>query len=92
MTAFNGLCREAKEAKVEIADAVKMCAERSWISFKAEYVNKGASNGQVANTSGPVSAIGRVTAKAAERERARQGAAPEYYGQGDFIEGEYSAG
>lgn len=48
--------------------------------------------GQVANTSGPVSAVGRVTAKAAERERARQGAAPEYYGQGEFIEGEFSAG
>lgn len=91
-TAFSGLCREAKAAEVEVSDAVKMCAERSWISFKAEYVNKGAANGKNANTSGPVSAVGRVAAKAAERERSRQGAAPEYYGQGDFIEGEYSAG
>lgn len=91
-TAFAGLCREARAAKFEIADAVLMCAERSWISFKAEYVNKGATNGQVANTSGPVSAVGRVAAKAAERERARQGAAPQYYEQGDFIEGEFAPG
>lgn len=49
-------------------------------------------NGQNANTSGPVSAVGRVAAKAAERERARQGAAPQYYEQGDFIEGEFAPG
>lgn len=91
-TAFAGLCREAKAAGYTIQDAVRTCAERSWISFKAEFVNRGTSNGQNANTSGPISAVGRVTAKAAERERARQGAAPQCYEQGDFIEGEFSAG
>jgi hypothetical protein len=92
VTAFNGLCREAKLAGYTIPDAVRTCAERSWVSFKAEYVNKGAPNGQVANISGSNSAVGRVTAKAAERERARQGAAPQYFEQGDFIEGEFSTG
>lgn len=91
-TAFAGLCREAKAAGYTIQDAVRTCAERSWISFKAEFVNRGTSNGQNANTSGPISAVGRVTAKAAERERSRQGAAPQFYEQGDFIEGEFSAG
>lgn len=91
-TAFAGLCREAEAAGYTIPDAVRTCAERSWISFKAEYVSKGVSNGQNAKSSGPVSAVGRVAAKAAERERARQGAAPQYYEQGDFIEGEFAPG
>lgn len=38
------------------------------------------------------SAVGRVKARAAERERARQGAQPEYFGGGDFIEGEFASG
>lgn len=91
-TAFAGLCREAAAAGYTIPEAVRTCAERSWISFKAEYVNKGVSNGQGANASGPVSAVGRVTAKAAQRERERQGAASQHSGQGDFIEGEFTTG
>lgn len=92
-TALQGVQREAEIAGITLAAAVKISAENSWQGFKASWLinSKGINNGQYANSSGPVSAVGRVKAKAAERERARQGAAPEYFGQGDFIEGEFSS-
>lgn len=39
-----------------------------------------------------ISAVDRVKSRAAERERARQGAVPQYAEQGDFIEGEFIPG
>lgn len=48
--------------------------------------------GQRTETSRDNSAVGRVKARAAERERLRQGAQPEYFGGGDFIEGDFTAG
>lgn len=48
--------------------------------------------GQRTETSRDNSAVGRVKARAAERERARQGAQPEYFGGRDFIEGDFTAG
>lgn len=39
-----------------------------------------------------VSVVDRVKSRAAERERARQGAVPQYAEQGDFIEGEFIPG
>jgi uncharacterized protein YdaU (DUF1376 family) len=37
-----------------------------------------------------LSAVELVAARGAERERARQGNIPEYFGQGEFLDGEYS--
>lgn len=92
-TALEGVQREAAIAGITLAAAVKISAENSWQGFKASWLinSKGNNNGKVANSSGPVSAVGRVKAKADERERARQRAAQEYFGQGDFIEGELSS-
>lgn len=39
-TAFKGLEREAKLAGISPEEAVKVCCERSWQSFKAEWFNK----------------------------------------------------
>lgn len=47
---------------------------------------------QGAETGRKLSAVELVAARGAERERARQGTKPQYVEQGDFIEGEFSAG
>ena len=40
LTAWNGLEREAKKAGILPEDAVKICCERSWISFRADWMVK----------------------------------------------------
>jgi uncharacterized protein YdaU (DUF1376 family) len=37
-TALNGLYREAEKANLDINDALKICCERGWVGFKAEWV------------------------------------------------------
>lgn len=91
-TALKGVQREAAKAGITLAQAIKISAENSWQGFKAEWmINKGIGNGRT-QASKPLSAVDRVKARAAERERARQGAQPEYFGGGDFIEGDFTAG
>jgi uncharacterized protein YdaU (DUF1376 family) len=36
-TALNGLRREAKKADISLSDALKVCCERGWIGFKADW-------------------------------------------------------
>ena len=36
-TALNGLRREAKKADINLNDALKVCCERGWIGFKADW-------------------------------------------------------
>ena len=38
--AFNGIEREAKLANITVEQAITICCERSWISFKADWINK----------------------------------------------------
>lgn len=91
-TALKAMQREAGKAGISLAEAVKIAAENSWQSFKAEWLaNRGMANGRTQETR-PLSAVDRVKAGAAERERNRQGAQPEYLGGGDFIEGEFTSG
>lgn len=91
-TALKGVRREAAKAGITLAQAIKISAENAWQGFKAEWlINKGIGNGRT-QASRPLSAVDRVKAGAAERERARQRAQPEYFDAGDFIEGEFSSG
>ena len=39
-TALKGLIREAGKAKISLSDALQTCCERSWVGFKAEWINK----------------------------------------------------
>lgn len=43
-TAWNGLEREANTAGISASDAVKVCCERGWQSFKAEWLTKAPTN------------------------------------------------
>ncbi len=36
-TALNGLRREAKKADISLSDALKVCCERGWVGFKADW-------------------------------------------------------
>jgi uncharacterized protein YdaU (DUF1376 family) len=36
-TALNGLRRESKKANISLSDALKVCCERGWIGFKADW-------------------------------------------------------
>lgn len=91
-TALKGVQREAAKAGLSLAQAIKMAAENAWQGFKAEWITKqGVVNGRTQENR-PLSAVERVKAGAAERERNRQGAQPEYLDGGDFIEGEYTSG
>lgn len=40
LTAFKGLEREAKKANISLNDAIRICVERSWQGFKAEWYKK----------------------------------------------------
>lgn len=91
-TALKAVQREAAKAGITLAQAIKISAENAWQRFKAEWlINKGIGNGRT-QASRPLSAVDRVKAGAAERERARKGAQPEYFDGGDFIEGEFATG
>ena len=39
-TALKGLIREAEKAKITLSDALQTCCERSWVGFKAEWIEK----------------------------------------------------
>jgi uncharacterized protein YdaU (DUF1376 family) len=39
-TALKGLIREADKAKISLSEALQTCCERSWVGFKAEWINK----------------------------------------------------
>ena len=39
-TALKGLIREAEKAKITLSDALQTCCERSWVGFKAEWVQE----------------------------------------------------
>lgn len=40
LTAFKGLEREAKKANISLNDAIRICVERSWQGFKADWYKK----------------------------------------------------
>jgi hypothetical protein len=39
-TALRGIEREAKKAGIDLQQALEVCCERGWASFKAEWMNK----------------------------------------------------
>ena len=40
ITALDGLKREAKKANLSLEDVLRLCCEKSWVGFKAEWVSK----------------------------------------------------
>lgn len=65
-TAFNGFLREVEKAKISFNEAVTVCAERSWITFTAEYyfnLKNSNKNGKQQNTNNAkesVAELGRL--------------------------------
>ena len=39
-TALKGLQREASKAGISLEDAIRICVERNWVSFKAEWIKE----------------------------------------------------
>lgn len=48
LTALNGVIREAEKAKVSLAEAIRICAEKSWQGFEAGWLTNLATNGSQA--------------------------------------------
>lgn len=90
VTAWNGVKAQASKAAITPAQAVQIAAENGWSGFNSTWARGESGNGQRAEASRKLSAVELVAARGAERERARQGSVPEYFGQGEFLDAEYS--
>jgi DNA-binding transcriptional regulator YhcF (GntR family) len=68
-TALDGLIREAAKAGLTVAEAVQMCAERSWQSLNAKWLAPTANDARASpnSTSSPLGKAGQATAAAAQR-------------------------